>query len=84
MADAFADHRSALDSPATKHWLLTADTEADVSPRPRAIHCEVAGTITIRDEHGTELSYAMAAGDQRPFRAARITAIASGTFYGWS
>lgn len=84
MADEFASHGKTLESPATRHWQLTANASADVDPRPRAIYCKADGTITLRDEAGTDLAYDLIAGAVLPFRALRITAISSGTFYGFS
>lgn len=84
MADKFANHREGLESPATRHWLLVANAGADLDPKPRGIYCQAAGQITIRDEAGTDLAYDLDKGGQLPFRGVRITAIASGTFYGWS
>lgn len=84
MADEFASYGKSLDGPATRHFALTADADADINPRPRGVYCQADGTITIRDEAGVSLPYTMTVGGVLPFRGVRITAISGGTFYGWS
>lgn len=83
MADEFKTFKTALTSPAVKHFQITASA-SDMDPRPRAIRCNVAGSLTIEDEDGTSLSYTLQAGEVIPFRGVKVTAIASGTFYAWT
>ena len=81
MSDAFATYSPGLDSPGTRHFLITPGP-GDIVPRPRSIYCQVAGNVTIQDVGGTALTYAMVAGQILPFRAQRVTA-ATATIYGW-
>ena len=74
--------RGGLESPGTRHTAISADADP-IDPRPRAIFCQAAGTFTATDENDTSLSYTMAQGTVIPFRFVAITAIDSGTFYGW-
>lgn len=82
MADNFSSHMKGLDAPADKHWQIAASADP-LDPKPRSVRCQVAGTLTIVDEAGTSLDYAMAVGEVLPFRPYKVTAISSGTFYGW-
>lgn len=84
MADPFASHAPTLDGPATLHQALAANPGTDLDPRPRAIYCAEAGTISITDAAGATLPYALTAGDVLPFRGSRVAAISGGLFYGWS
>lgn len=84
MADQFASFGPTPTGPGEKHRQLVANADADIDPRPRAIHCQADGTITIRDEDGEDLPYTLTAGQSIPFRGVRVTAISGGTFYGWS
>lgn len=84
MADPFNERAETLTAPCRRHVLLSADVENDIDPRPRAIWCEAAGTIILRDENGVGLPYTMRAGLVLPFRPMRVMAISGGTFYGLS
>lgn len=80
MADTFATHETALDSPADDHVQLTV---AVLASRARALYCYDDGTITIRTKAGgSALPYALTAGMIVPVRVYEVTAIGSGTFYG--
>jgi hypothetical protein len=68
-------------APARRHKTLTTGR---ISPRPRSIYCYAAGTITLADEDGTELPYALTAGQSIPFAGVSVVSTGSGTFYGWS
>lgn len=82
--DTFSDHKVGLSSPAVEHVELTADPNTDLSPRPRAIHCQASGTITVTDANGVALPYTLQTGMLLAVRAVRVTAISGGTFYGWT
>ena len=69
--------------PATRHTQITAHASNPLDPIPRAIYCQVAGTITIVDKYGTSLPYAMTVGQVLPFRGRLVTSVGSGTFYAW-
>lgn len=72
------------DAPADRHFLIAPSDTVDLSPIPRAIVCQAAGTITVRDGAGTDLPYTMVVGQIMPFRGVRVLATgASGTYYGW-
>jgi hypothetical protein len=77
MADAFETASSGLSSPATKHATITPNDSADIPNRPRAIKCLAAGTVAIRDELGTDITYTVLQGDVLQIRAARV--LATGT-----
>lgn len=85
MADEFELHPKGLTSPATKHFAIAPDDNADLPLLPRLIYCQVDGNIVIRDEAGVDLSYSMIAGDRLEFRGVRVLSTGTtGTFYGWA
>lgn len=81
MTDRYATFSSSLDSPADTHLAITPGPDPIV-PRPRALYCNTAGTVTVVDRGGVSLTYTVSAGQILPFRAVRITA-ATATVYGW-
>ncbi|WP_126974648.1 spike base protein, RCAP_Rcc01079 family [Frigidibacter oleivorans] len=84
MSDPFANTARTLQDPGARHAILSADESADLDPMPRAIFCLEAGTITLRDETGADVAYALDAGMLLPFRPTRVVAISGGSFVGWS
>lgn len=83
MADRFSSTVLSSTAPGTRHYAITPSDSADLPVRPRAIRCNVAGTIVIRDELGTDLPYVMAVGEVLPFRGVRVLATGTtGTYYG--
>ncbi len=84
MSDAFASYARGIADPGARHFAIVPSDSADLANRPRSIYCQVAGTIVIRDEAGTDLPYAMTEGQILPFRGVRVLATGTGgTFYGW-
>lgn len=83
--DEFSTHSPGLTTPATRHFQIVPDDNADLPIMPRAIYCQVAGDIVIQDVHGTVLTYSLEAGDQLSFRGLRVLSTGTtGIFYGWS
>ena len=83
MADPFASNASGLDSPATRHFSITP-ADSDLAIRPRAIRCGGAGNLVIRDEAGTDVTYAVSAGEVLAFRAIQVRAASTATaIVGW-
>ncbi len=83
--DEFATFTKGLTSPATKHFVITPDDDADLPILPRVIYCQAEGTIVVRDSAGETLPYAMTAGDRIDFRGVRVMRTGTtGLFYGWS
>ncbi|WP_210527341.1 spike base protein, RCAP_Rcc01079 family [Rubellimicrobium arenae] len=84
MSDNFSHHQRGLESPGDRHQPITPSDTLAVSPRPRALWCQTSGDLVIEDCDGTQLSYAVTAGQILPFRAARILATGTtATVYGW-
>lgn len=84
MSDPFGAHSRGLESPAACHAAIIPSDGADLPVRPRVIYCETAGTAVLRDKAGSDLSYALAAGQILPLSPVRV--LASGTtatLYGW-
>lgn len=66
-----------------RHFLIVPSDTEDLPIRPKALFCEDAGTVMIRDEGGVDLPYSMNFGDILPFRPVRVLATGTdGTFYG--
>jgi len=85
MADQFETIFVGLDAPASVHFAITPSNSVNLATVPRAIFCQVGGTVVIRDKAGTNLSYTLTAGAILPFRGVRILATGTtGTYYGWT
>lgn len=82
MIDQFGSHSVGMDSPATRHFAITP-ADADLAIRPRVLRCSVAGTVVVRDETGTDVTYTMVAGEILPFRAVQVRAASTATVVGW-
>jgi hypothetical protein len=84
MADNFLAHNKGLDAPCDRHFAITPNDDANLTDIPRAIYCQSAGNAVIRDKFGTDLTYALTAGQILPFRGVRILATGTtATIYGW-
>lgn len=84
MSDSFQSYAKGLQSPADRHFAISPSDTVDIVPRPRAIYCQTAGNLRLRDSAGTDLTYAVLAGQTIPFRASRV--LLTGTtaiVYGW-
>ncbi len=56
----FSDNTKGLSSPATLHQLVPANTQvlwSSVSPAPRAIRCDAAGTVVLKDANDVSVTY---------------------------
>lgn len=53
--DEFATFAKGLTSPATRHFTIISDDNADLPILPRVIYCAEGGTIFIRDSEGADL-----------------------------
>lgn len=81
--DAFELHQTGLSSPPERHYAITPNDAEDLPRVPRVIYCEAAGTVVVRDKHGTELSYTLVQGQELVFRGVRIMATGTtATVYG--
>jgi hypothetical protein len=77
MADPFHNHSTGLTSPAINHYTITPSDTVDLPQRPRAIYVNAEGNAVLQDEHGTNVTYAVTAGQVLTFRATRV--LATGT-----
>ena len=83
--DEFESFSKGLTSPATKHFAILPDDNADLPILPRVIYCQADGTIVLSDKDGNVLPYTMIAGDRIEFRGVRVMSTGTtGTYYGWS
>ncbi|WP_018184148.1 spike base protein, RCAP_Rcc01079 family [Kaistia granuli] len=84
MSDPFAGVASGLSGPATRHFAVTPSDTVDLAIRPRALVFQTDGAAVIRDEAGTDLTYARYAGDILPIRAVRVLLTGTtATLVGW-
>ncbi len=84
MSDPFQHHARSLESPATRHFTVTPSDGTDLPLRPRVLYCAAAGSVMLRDAAGTDLAYALEAGDILPVSAVRVLATGtSAVIYGW-
>lgn len=60
----------------TTHVTITPSDANDLV-RPMIIHCGGAGNIVVQDKNGTQITYALAAGDKVPVLCHRV--LATGT-----
>lgn len=85
MADPFQSTATGRESPGMRHFTITPDNGADIPIRPRALRIGGNGNIAIRDEVGTDITYAVLAGDILPFSPVRVlsTGTTATPIYGW-
>jgi hypothetical protein len=84
MTDKFASFTPGLSDVATRHFAITPSDTTDFLVKPRALYCNAAGDAVVRDEGGTEITYALTQGQVLPFRGARILATGTtATVVGW-
>lgn len=62
MADLFASHGTALNSPGRRHYRITPSDSVNEAISFRGLYCNTAGVVVIVDEAGTALEYTVAAG----------------------
>ena len=82
MIDTFQSTATGMDSPANRHFAITP-ADADLAVRPRAIYVSADGNVVIRDEEGTDITYAVVAGQILPIRAVQVRAATTATVIGW-
>jgi protein involved in polysaccharide export with SLBB domain len=82
MADPFERNAPSLDSPATRHFAITA-ANTDMAIIPRALYCTAAGTAVVRDAAGTDVTYTLEVGDVLTFRAVQVRTGSTATVIGW-
>jgi hypothetical protein len=82
MADPFASNSAGLSSPAYRHFAITPANE-DLAIRPRAIYVDGDGALVMRDDTGTDITYAVVAGQILPFRAVQVRSGTTATVIGW-
>lgn len=77
MTDTFQSYTSSLESPAEYHYPITPNDSQDLPVRPRALRVGGQGSLVVRDVDGTDVTYAVQAGEVLSLRAVRI--LATGT-----
>ncbi|VDC31438.1 spike base protein, RCAP_Rcc01079 family [Pseudogemmobacter humi] len=84
MADPFQFHSRGLDSPAQYHAAIVPSDSADLPVIPRALYCQTAGAVAIRDRAGVDMIYTVDAGQILPFGPQRVLAAGTtATVVGW-
>jgi hypothetical protein len=82
MADPFSNHAAGLTSPAFRHFAITPADE-NLAFRVRALCVTADGTLVIRDETDTDVTYNVFAGQILPIRAVQVRAASTATVVGW-
>ena len=73
-----------ITAPASRHYEVTPDDDADLERRPRALFIATDGDVAVRDEEGVDVTYSLSAGDIFPFRPVRVLATGTtATVIGW-
>ena len=72
MEDAFQNLSSGLEAPALRHFPINPSDIADLPTRPRALYCNTAGFVAVRDVEGVDFTYAVTPGTILPIRAQRV------------
>lgn len=71
-------------APAVRHFTITPSDAADLAERPRAIFCNSAGTVRLRDALDNDITYTVVAGMILPIQPKRVLATGTtATVYGW-
>jgi hypothetical protein len=84
MTDTFASFTPGLSDVATLHFAITPSDTTDLAITPRSLYCNAAGDAVVRDEAGTDITYALTQGQILPFRGVRILETGTtATLVGW-
>ncbi|MCL4068994.1 hypothetical protein M3484_20770 [Pseudomonas sp. GX19020] len=87
MSDPFGSHAVGRTAPGMRHRTITPSDTVDLAvsgERPRVIICTAAGNVSIRDDAGTVITYALSAGQILLFSPCRVMATGTtGTVVGW-
>ena len=85
MSDFFDDYSKTLESPADHHFVITPSDTADLAIIPRALRVGGAGTLSLRDKAGQDITYTVFDGEVVVFRAVRVlaTGTTAGNIVGW-
>lgn len=71
-------------TPARTHFAITPSDTVKLPDQPKAIYCQAAGNAAIVDENGSELTYALTAGQILPLRATQVKSTGTtATLFGW-
>ena len=75
MADKFVSGSDTVTAPARDMFVITPHATNEVSPLPKAIRADTAGTVTFRAVDGAaDVTVTMAAGEQLQVRAKYVRA----------
>ena len=74
MADKFKDFAKGLESPADEHFAIAPDDYTDLINVPRVLYVGTAGTLTLRDKNGVDVTYNPTDNSYIMFRAVRVMA----------
>lgn len=80
----FKNHMWGPESPATHHMTITPQNGIDLPVRPRVLRVLTSGDLSLRDEAGTVITYAVEAGETIGFSAVGVEADGTtATVAGW-
>lgn len=69
--------------PSVTHLAITPSDTTVLKQDARAVVCLTAGNLVIEDSSGTQITYAMTAGQSLAFRPYRVRAATTGTYALW-
>lgn len=83
MADPYPFDIDRASIPAARHFEITASDSADLDPVPRILYIQTEGTLAVRDQFGTDITYNVLVG-VFPFSGVRILSTGTtATVVGW-
>jgi hypothetical protein len=82
MADRFKNLNPGLTAPAFRHFTVSP-ANANLPHKVRALYIAADGDLVVRDELGTDITYAVAAGQILPIRAVQVRTGTTATVVGW-
>ncbi len=85
MADNFTNNSDSVSAPGRQMFQITPHATDEVSPLPKAIRADEAGTVALRAaDSGADVTVTMAAGEVLPVRAkyVRVTGTTVATLHG--
>jgi hypothetical protein len=85
MSDFWNAELTRMSDPGDRHFPIEPDDDADLAIIPRAIRVGGAGNVVIRDGAGTDVTYAVTAGEVLTFRPVRVlsTGTTATDLVGW-
>ena len=72
MTDPYEFYPKSVMDPWTRHYTVTPSDSADLPVRPRCLYVNAEGTVALRDETGTDVTYNVTVGQKIEGRVVRV------------